>query len=63
MVNQEFVKKDCFNGTNFIRKKDKIMFLLTVLKISYILDLNLPEILASIPEDNDWLKAKHKKTK
>jgi hypothetical protein len=39
------------------------MFLLTVLKISYILDSNLPEILASTPEDNDWLKAKHKKTR
>jgi hypothetical protein len=28
------------------------MFLLTVLKISYILDSNLPEILVSTPEDN-----------
>jgi hypothetical protein len=37
--------------------------ILFVRKISYILDSNLPEILAFTPEDNDWLKAKHKKTR
>jgi hypothetical protein len=61
MVNQELVKLNRFDGINFIRWKDKMMFLLTTLKISYILDPNLLEIPASTSEDNDQLKAKRKK--
>jgi len=61
MVNQELVKLNRFDGINFVRWKDKMMFLLTTLKISYILDPNLLEILASTSEDNDQLKAKRKK--
>jgi hypothetical protein len=38
-----------------------MMFLLTALKIFYILVLNLPEILASTVEDNDQLKTDNKK--
>jgi hypothetical protein len=57
MVNQELVKLNRFDGINFIRWKDKMMFLLTTLKISYILDPNLLEIPASTSEDNDQLKA------
>ena len=51
VVNQEFIKLDYFDGTNFIRWKDKMMFLLTALKISYILDPNLSEF--PIPKDED----------
>jgi hypothetical protein len=61
MVNQELVKLNRFDGINFIRWKDKMMFLLTTLKISYILDPNLFEIPASTSEDNDQLKVKRKK--
>jgi hypothetical protein len=61
MVNQELVKLNRFDGINFVRWKDKMMFLLTTLKISYILDPNLLEIPASTSEDNDQLKAKRKK--
>ena len=38
-----------------------MMFLLIALKISYILDLSLPEILAFTSKLNDQLKAKLKK--
>jgi hypothetical protein len=55
------VKLNRFDGINFVRWKDKMMFLLTTLKISYILDPNLFEIPASTAEDNDQLKAKRKK--
>ena len=61
MMNQEFVKQDCFDGMNFVRWKDKMMFLFITLKISYILDLNLPEISTSTPKNNNQLKADHKK--
>ena len=53
VVSQEFVKLDSFNCTNFVRWKDKMMFLLTALKISYILDPNLYEIPAPKDEDTE----------
>lgn len=61
MVNQEFVKLDHFDGTNFVCQKDKKMFMLTALKIFYIFDPNLYRIHASTLEDNDQLKAERKK--
>uniref|UniRef100_A0A2C9W0R0 Uncharacterized protein n=1 Tax=Manihot esculenta TaxID=3983 RepID=A0A2C9W0R0_MANES len=54
VMNQEFVKLDRFNETNFVRRKDKMLFLLTALKISYVLDPNLP---ALTPQDTDQVKA------
>ena len=41
MMNQDFVKLDKFDGSNFIRWQDKMKFLLTALKIFYVLDPNL----------------------
>ncbi|KAK3030868.1 hypothetical protein RJ639_037325 [Escallonia herrerae] len=43
-MNQDLVKLDRFDGNNYARWKDKIMFLLTALRISYTLDpeLSLP---------------------
>ena len=61
MVNQEFMKLDHFDWTNLIHWKDKVMFLLTALKISYILDPNLPKIPIPAPEDSDQLKIGRKK--
>ena len=49
LMNQDLVKLDRFDGTNFTRWQDKLKFLLTALKIFYILD---PE-LAPIPEPQD----------
>ncbi|KAL0352092.1 UNVERIFIED_CONTAM: hypothetical protein Scaly_1597900 [Sesamum calycinum] len=50
MVNQEFVKLNYFDGTNYPRWKDKMMFLLTFLKIAYVLDVNHP---ATKPQEGD----------
>ncbi|KAK3042939.1 hypothetical protein RJ639_001015 [Escallonia herrerae] len=37
-MNQDLVKLNCFHGNNYAQWKDKMMFLLTTLRISYILD-------------------------
>ena len=57
VMNQDFVKLDRFNGTNYTRWKDKMIFLLTALKIVYVLDPNLPEISVGTPDDSDQVKA------
>ncbi|KAG8634489.1 hypothetical protein MANES_17G044701v8 [Manihot esculenta] len=57
-MNQEFVKYDRFDGTNFVHWKDKMLFLLTNMKISYLLDPDLP---APTSQDIDQVKAKHNK--
>ncbi|KAG8488762.1 hypothetical protein CXB51_016772 [Gossypium anomalum] len=41
VMNQEFVKLDRFDGSNFNRWKDTMLFLLTVLNVAYVLDPNL----------------------
>lgn len=46
LMNQDLVRLDRFDGTNFTRWQDKLKFLLTTLKIFYILD---PE-LAPLPK-------------
>ena len=61
MMNQDFVKLDRFDGTNFTRWKDKLMFLLTALKIAYVLDPNLSKLPEPIDNDSDQLKAERKK--
>uniref|UniRef100_A0A2N9FAK9 Zinc finger, CCHC-type n=1 Tax=Fagus sylvatica TaxID=28930 RepID=A0A2N9FAK9_FAGSY len=61
MMNQDFVKQDKFDGTNFTRWKDKLMFLLTTLKIVYILDPNLSKLLEPTDEDTDQVKGERKK--
>lgn len=40
-MNQDFVKLDTFDGTNFFRWKDKIMFFLIAFKIPYSIDPSL----------------------
>ncbi|XP_020266922.1 uncharacterized protein LOC109842457 [Asparagus officinalis] len=44
VMNQDMVKLDRFDRNNFSRWQDKMMFLLTALKISYILKPNLQPI-------------------
>lgn len=41
VMNKDFVKADKFDGANFARWKEKIMFLLAVLNMSYLFDLIL----------------------
>ena len=61
VMNQDFVKLDRFDGTNFTRWQDKMKFLLTALKIFYVLDPNLSVLPAATPEDSDAVKAERKK--
>uniref|UniRef100_A0A2N9H509 Reverse transcriptase Ty1/copia-type domain-containing protein n=1 Tax=Fagus sylvatica TaxID=28930 RepID=A0A2N9H509_FAGSY len=56
MMNQDFVKLDQFDGSNFIRWQDKMKFLLTALKIFYVLDPNLQPIPSPTPQDTEQLK-------
>ncbi|GAV85323.1 hypothetical protein CFOL_v3_28761 [Cephalotus follicularis] len=52
VMNQDMVKLDRFDGNNFARWQDKMIFLLTALKIYYILDLNLLPIEEPVPTDD-----------
>ena len=47
LMNQDFVKLDKFDGTNFSRWQEKARFMLDYLNLSYVLDPTLPQI----PED------------
>ncbi|OIT38297.1 hypothetical protein A4A49_63568, partial [Nicotiana attenuata] len=55
---KEFIKLDRFDGSNFTRWKDKMIFLLTALKIFYVLDPMLPAMSEPTEEDT---KAERKK--
>lgn len=63
IMNQDFVKLDRFDGNNFSRWQDKLKFLLTVLKIAYVLDPNLqpipedPKPVEGQQPDNDTIEA------
>lgn len=57
VMNQDFMKLDRFDGTNFTRWKDKMLFLLTALKISYVLEPNLSKIPAPTPDESETVKA------
>ena len=41
VMNQDLVKLDRFDGTNYTRWQDKMTFLLTALKVHYVLDPDL----------------------
>ncbi|GAV81422.1 hypothetical protein CFOL_v3_24877, partial [Cephalotus follicularis] len=47
------VKLDRFNGNNYTCWKDKMLFLLTALKISYILDSSLEPISEELAASDD----------
>ena len=61
MLNHELVKLDHFDGTNFYQWKDKMKFLLTALKLFYVLDPNLMPFPLASDEDTDEIKAQRKK--
>ncbi|KAL5560517.1 hypothetical protein UlMin_036728 [Ulmus minor] len=57
LINQDLVRLDCFDGSNFTRWQDKLRFLLISLKIIYILDPDLPPLPEPTDEDTDEVKA------
>ena len=61
MLNHELMKLDRFDGTNFSRWKEKMKFLLTALKLFYVLDPNLMPFPLASDEDTDEIKAQRKK--
>ena len=61
MLNHKLVKLDRFDGTNFSRWKYKMKFLLTALKLFYVLDPNLINFPPTSDEDTDEIKAQRKK--
>ena len=61
MLNNELVKLDRFDGTNFSRWKDKMKFLLTTLKLFYVLDPNFMPFPPASDEDTNEIKAQRKK--
>jgi hypothetical protein len=63
VMNQDFVKLDRFDGTNFTRWQDKMKFILTALRIFYVLDPSLNSLHDPTPEDIDAVKVERKKRK
>ncbi|KAK3037066.1 hypothetical protein RJ639_031783 [Escallonia herrerae] len=61
VMNQDFLKLDRFDGTNFTHWQDKMMFLLTALKVQYVLNLNLLPLLKITENDSDQTKVGQKK--
>ena len=61
LMNQDFMRLDRFDGENFTRWKDKLKFMLTALKIYYVLDPDLPPISQPSDKDTDEKKAERKK--
>ncbi|KAH1046472.1 hypothetical protein J1N35_037256 [Gossypium stocksii] len=61
VMNQEFMKLDRFDGSNFNRWKDKILFLLTVLNVAYFLNPNLQVMDANSKEIAKVVELKKRK--
>ena len=61
--NPEVFKLDHFDGTNFTRWKDKLLFLLTELGVAYLLSRNLSTILEPSEKDDEETIATRKKCK
>ncbi|XP_073291587.1 uncharacterized protein [Primulina huaijiensis] len=52
VMNQDLVRLDRFNGHNFMRWQEKVLFFLTAIKMSYILSDDLAPIPNDAPEDD-----------
>ena len=61
LMNQDLVNLDRFDDTNFTQWQDKLKFLLTALKIFYVLDPELAPISEPTDEDIDERRAERKK--
>lgn len=61
VMNQDLVKLNRFNGTIFTRWKDKMIFLLSTLKVNYVLDPDLTPILEPQEDDFEELEKECKK--
>lgn len=61
MINQDLVRLNHFDGTNFTHWLDKLKFLLAVSNLFYVLDPELQPILELTVEDFDKLKVHRKK--
>ena len=61
LMNQDLMKLDRLDGTNFTRQQEKLKFLLTALKIYYVLDPEFKLILEPTDKETDELKPEHKK--
>ena len=61
MLNHELVKVDHYDGINFSRWTDKMKFLLTALKLFYVLDPNLMAFPIASDEDTNEIKVQRKK--
>lgn len=60
MINQDHVKFDRFDGTNFTRCQDKMIFPMPALKIFYVLDLEMAPILEPSHDDSKEIKVERK---
>ena len=63
IMNQDLVRLDRFDGSNFTRWQDKVRFLLTALKIFYILDPTLAPLPEPKENDTPQVVAARKKRK
>ncbi|XP_050900957.1 uncharacterized protein LOC127107683 [Lathyrus oleraceus] len=63
VMNQDLVKLDRFDGTNYTRWQDKMTFLLTALKVHYVLDPDLAPIHEPSENESEEVKKECKKRK
>ncbi|XP_050909718.1 uncharacterized protein LOC127123551 [Lathyrus oleraceus] len=61
VMNQDLVKLDLFDGTNYTRWQDKMTFLLTALKVHYVLDPYLAPIIEPLENESEEVKKERKK--
>ena len=61
MMNQDLVRLDQFDGANFSRWQDKMIFFLTTLKLYYLLDPNLQSLPKPTDKDSEKLKKERAK--
>ncbi|XP_022851417.1 uncharacterized protein LOC111373164 [Olea europaea var. sylvestris] len=61
MMNQDLVRLDRFDGANFTRWQDKLKFLLTALKIFYVLGSKLEPIPDATDKDTEEIRIEMKK--
>ena len=61
MFNPDIFKLDRFDGTNFTRWKDRVLFFLTELGVAYLISSELPTIPAPTDDETEEIKTARKK--